>query len=89
MSDTMTASRIQKAVTDLAAETGSQWVKVTDLRERLAHVARTDLDRVLVGLYCDQKLNLVPRSAQQLLTRGDREAAVLVGGEAKHLVSWG
>lgn len=83
----MIASRIEKAVGDLAAETGWQFVSVTALRERLAHVARPDLDRVLTGLYCEQRVDLIPRSAQGLLTRADREAAVTCGGQAKHLVA--
>lgn len=87
--DSMIASRIEKSAGDLAAETGWEFVSVTALRERLSHIARADLDRVLVSLYCDQRVNLVPQSAQQLLTRADREAAVHVGGEDKHLVSWG
>ncbi len=34
-----------------------------------------------------QRVNLVPQANQQALTEADRESAVRIGGEAKHLIS--
>ena len=86
---TSTAGRIEWAVNILGdGETGAP-VSITDLRDMLADIATADLDVELIALYAAQRLNLVPRSCQQLLTTRDRAAAVEVGGERKHLVIWG
>jgi hypothetical protein len=38
-------------------------------------------------MYRAQEINLIPESNQQTLTDADRESALRVGGENKHLIS--
>jgi hypothetical protein len=38
-------------------------------------------------MYRTQQVNLVPQSNQQALTKADRDAALRIGGEAKHMIS--
>ncbi|MGH3248148.1 MAG: hypothetical protein ACRDOI_18385 [Trebonia sp.] len=71
---------------ELAAEPG-EFVKLRELRDRLSVVARPDLDSALEGMYRAQRINLVPQANQQALTDADRQSALRVGGEFKHLLS--
>jgi hypothetical protein len=75
-----------EAYHDLAAEPG-EFVKVRELRDRLSVIARTDLDSALERMYRAQRVNLVPQDNQQALTDADRQSALRVGGEFKHLLS--
>jgi hypothetical protein len=70
----------------LAAEPG-EFVKVRELRDRLSVIARPDLDSALERMYRAQRVNLVPQDNQQALTDADRQSALRVGGEFKHLLS--
>jgi hypothetical protein len=38
-------------------------------------------------MFTGQRVNLVPQSNQQALTIADRESALRIGGEHKHLIS--
>ena len=38
-------------------------------------------------MYRSQRVNLIPQSAQRTLTAEDREAALRIGAENKHLIS--
>jgi hypothetical protein len=69
------------------AEEPAQFVKLTDLRQRLADVPRADVDAALDRMYRSQRINLIPQSGQRLLTAEDREAALRIGGDNKHLIS--
>ncbi len=59
----------------------------TELRDRLSVIERTDLDSALERMYRAQRVNLVPQDNQQALTDADRQSALRVGGEFKHLLS--
>ena len=67
------------------------FVSIADLRDHTdpAGVYPDELAATLIRLYQDQKVNLVPASNQQILTGRERHAAILCGGERKHLVSIG
>ena len=54
----------------------------------LAALPAAHFDAAAIGLFRAQAVNLVPRSAQMLLTDADRAAAVRCGGEAKTLIAW-
>jgi hypothetical protein len=69
------------------AEEPAQFVRLADLRGRLADVPRADIDAALDRMFRSQRVNLVPQSGQRLLTTEDREAAFRIGGESKHLIS--
>lgn len=64
-----------------------EFVRLRELRQRLADISRTDLDSALTAMFAAQRINLIPRSNQQALSAADREAALRVGGEYKHLIS--
>ena len=81
-----TAARIEGGYRSLAAGAG-EFVRLRELRLRLADVARADLDSALVALFTAQRINLIPQENQQALTDADRESALRIGGENKHLIS--
>jgi hypothetical protein len=68
---------------------GSALVKLRELRLRLAGIPRTELDAALTEMFTARRVNLIPQSNQQALTAADRDAALRVGGEYKHLMSIG
>ena len=77
---------VLEAYPDLAAGR-SEFVKLRELRDRLSFIARPDLDLALERMYRAQRVNLVPQDNQQALTDADRQSALRVGGEFKHLLS--
>jgi hypothetical protein len=81
---------VEAAVIDayrgLAAGPG-EFVKLRELRERLPTILRADLNSALERMYRAQQINLVPQENQQVLTDADRESALRVGGEFKHMLS--
>jgi hypothetical protein len=72
---------------ELAAGEPGKFVKLRELRARLGDVPRGELDSALERLYRAQQVNLVPQANQQALTGADRESALRIGGEAKHMIS--
>ena len=80
------AARVTDGYQALAPATGA-FVKLRELRLRLADVTRADLDSALTALFTAQRINLIPESHQQALSTADRESAIRVGGEYKHLIS--
>jgi hypothetical protein len=80
------AELIRAVYLRLASEPG-KFVKLRELRAELSDVPRSELDSSLDGMYRAQQVNLVPQSNQQALTQADRESALRIGGEAKHLIS--
>ena len=79
-------ARIKDEYRSLASEPGD-FVKMHELRLRLRDVPRPDVDDALGRMYQEQRINLIPQSNQQTLTDADRESALWVGGEYKHLIS--
>ncbi|UBU09856.1 hypothetical protein [Nonomuraea gerenzanensis] len=78
-------SRVRGAYAELAASPGT-WVGLAGLREQLADVPRAQVDETLTRMERLPDVNLVPESNQKTLTPADREAAVLIGGQRKHLL---
>ena len=62
-------------------------VSLRELRLRLADVPRPRLDAALAAMFAAQRINLIPQSNQQALSAADRESALRIGGEYKHLIS--
>jgi hypothetical protein len=81
-----TAARIESAYRSLTVGVG-EFVRLRELRLRLPDISRADLDSALVALFTTQRINLIPQENQQALTVADRESALRVGGENKHLIS--
>ncbi|GGT23551.1 hypothetical protein ACFFV7_28885 [Nonomuraea spiralis] len=78
-------SRVRAAYAELAAEPGA-WVSLTPLRRLLPGVPKAEVDEALVLMERLPDVNLVPESNQKTLTPEDREAAVIIGEQDKHLL---
>ncbi|MGW2160253.1 hypothetical protein [Nonomuraea sp. NPDC001699] len=78
-------SRIRAAYAELAAQPGA-WVSLTRLRRLLTGMPKAAVDEALVLMERLPDVNLVPESNQKTLTPEDREAAVIIGGQDKHLL---
>jgi hypothetical protein len=80
------AELIRAAYLRLASGPG-KFVKLRELRVELSDASRDGLDSALEGMYRAQQINLVPQSNQQALTESDRESALRIAGEDKHMIS--
>jgi len=78
-------SRIRAAYAELAPR-GDAWVSLTRLRPLLGDVPKAEVDTVLVRMERLSDVDLVPESNQKTLTPQDREAAVVIGNQDKHLL---
>ncbi|GHH72851.1 hypothetical protein GCM10017673_28420 [Streptosporangium violaceochromogenes] len=81
-------ARIRTAYTELAPEAGA-WVSLTRLRPLLGDVARAQVDDVLTLMNRMPDVNIVPESNRKALSPQDRNAAVTIGDQEKHLLSIG
>jgi hypothetical protein len=79
-------ARVEAAYHALAPSRG-EFVKLTEVRERLADIPPPALDAALAAMFTARRVNLIPQSNQQALTAADRESALRIGGEHKHLIS--
>ena len=79
-------ARVAAAYQAVAAGPG-EFVRLRELRERLADIPRPGLDAALAAMFTVRRVNLIPQSNQQALTPADRESALRIGGEHKHLIS--
>jgi hypothetical protein len=89
---TATVEQIQsdiRAVYDqLAPDTGS-WVSLSRIRAKLAEtLPREQVDEALRKLERRPDVNLVPESNQKVLSKADRDAAVNIGDQDKHLIAF-
>ncbi len=80
------AARVEVGYRTLAPASG-EFVKLSELRLRLADIPRTDLDSALAVMFTTQRINLIPQENQQALSAADRDSALRIGGEYKHLIS--
>jgi hypothetical protein len=70
----------------LASEPGA-FVRLAELRDKLAGLPRDETDAALGRMYREQLINLIPQSNRRELTAEDRASALRIGGEDKHLIS--
>jgi len=77
---------IEDGYRSLAASPG-EFVSLRELRLRLPGRPRPDVDAALAALFTAQQINLIPQSNQRALSDADRDAALRIGGEHKHLIS--
>jgi len=64
-----------------------EFVKLRELRAHLTDIPRSALDGTLTSMFTARRVNLIPQANQSALTAEDREAALRLGGEHKHLIS--
>jgi hypothetical protein len=81
-----TEDRIRHAYASLTPRPGG-WVSLTRLRTELADTPRTELDAALHTLNRTSGVSLIPEENQKVLTAADRDAAIVIGDHAKHLLA--
>ena len=69
------------------SEKPGAYVGLRPLRESLADLRRADFDAALLRLVDEPGVYLEPEPKLRNLTKADRDAAINVGGEDKHLLS--
>lgn len=74
---------------DALKQYDGEFVKLTDMYRQLDQmgIGRGEQMQVMGQMYREQAINLVPQSNQQALTDLQRETAIQMGGESKHLIS--
>ncbi|MCW2651191.1 MAG: hypothetical protein JWR32_2167 [Mycobacterium sp.] len=77
---------VRDAYSRLARRPGG-WVGLVRLRAELPHLARSDVDAALIRMYQEPGISLIPEENQKVLTTADREAAVEIGDQDKHLIA--
>jgi hypothetical protein len=77
---------IREAYAALAGEPDG-WVRLADLRDQLDGLDRAEFDKALVALNRTKAVRIVPESDQKALTQRDRDAAVTIGNQARHLLA--
>jgi len=75
-------------------EVGTDHVMLSDLRRKLGDLPRSDVDAALTRMNRGDYDGpgdpvVVPQSNQKALTQADRDAAIHVGGQDKHAISFG
>ncbi|KUI26641.1 hypothetical protein AU196_07560 [Mycobacterium sp. IS-1742] len=78
--------RVRETYHRLAQRPGG-WVPLSRLRAELTDVGSVDLDGALVRLYQSPGVSLIPEENQKTLTQADRDAAIRIGNQPKHLIA--
>ncbi|MBU9765253.1 hypothetical protein FR943_15545 [Mycobacterium sp. TNTM28] len=78
--------RLRTAYAGLAARPGG-WVSLLRLRQAVPELPRPTVDAALISLYQQPGVSLIPEENQKVLTPDDREAAVAIGNQDKHLIA--
>lgn len=81
-----TGDRIRAAFHQLTPGHGD-YLMLSDLRSALPDISREDFDAHLARLNQDPNVHIVPESNQKVLTQQERDGAVHIGNQAKHLIS--
>lgn len=80
--------RVRAVYAKLAPEPRA-WVGLSALRDALNGESRGEVDQALRRLNRAADVNIIPESNQKVLTQDDRDAAVRIGGEDRHLIAIG
>jgi hypothetical protein len=78
--------RIRHAYASLTPRPGG-WVSLTRLRAELADASLAEVDAALHTLYRIPGVSLIPEENQKVLTAADRDAAIVIGDQDKHLIA--
>lgn len=79
--------RVRGAYRQLTQQPG-ELVSLTDLRPMVGGY-RPHVDAALLHLHRQRQAVLIPESNQKTLTTADRDAAIVIGDQAKHSISIG
>lgn len=77
--------RIVASYRELSGEPAN-WVPLLVLRKHLDGEDRTEVDKALTELHTTREVELIPETNQKTLSDDDREAALWLGGEYRHLI---
>ena len=78
--------QVRAAYAEVAPEP-STWVGLAALRNALNGESRGEVDQALHRLNRAADVNIIPESNQKMLTEEDRDAAIRIGGEDRHLIA--
>ncbi|MGV0813010.1 hypothetical protein ABQF34_13705 [Mycolicibacterium boenickei] len=78
--------QLRSAYAGLAARPGG-WVSLLHLRQAVPELTRPTVDAALISLYQQPGVSLIPEENQKVLTPADRDAAVEIGHQDKHLIA--
>jgi hypothetical protein len=81
-----TEDLIRNAYTKLTQRPGG-WVGLAHLRSELTDAPRPDVDAALHTLYRAPGVSLIREENQKALTTADHDAAIMIGGQNKHLIA--
>jgi hypothetical protein len=81
-----TEDRIRSAYANIVSRPGG-WVGLVELRSALSDVPRSDIDASLRTLFRAPGVSLIREENQKTLTAADAAAAVVIGGQEKHLMA--
>ncbi|GIF68531.1 hypothetical protein Ais01nite_65660 [Asanoa ishikariensis] len=80
--------RIRKAYAEIAVSAG-ELVSLAALRPRVTGAERAGVDAALVALSTAPDVRIVPESNQKTLSAEQRDAAVRIGNQDRHLIAIG
>lgn len=63
------------------------WVGLASLRGELPGFSKTEVDELLLRLFLERDIQLIPEENQKSLTHADHKAAIRIGREDRHLVA--
>lgn len=86
MPESSVEQEIRAAYADLSEQSGSTWVGLAKLRDRLGMFARADVDAALRRLSREPGVHVQAEANQQALTEADWQAGVTFGGSTRHLL---
>jgi len=78
--------RITEAYLTLSGGNWAKRVRLAQLREKLADVTRQELDETILGLQTQSKLVLYTLDNPNEITAQDKNAAILIGREPRHIL---
>lgn len=76
--------RIRSAYAELTDAAGGEWVRLADLRQKLAGISKRDFHTALKELFREPDVRLEPEPNSHRIKATDRDAAVTIGGEDRH-----
>lgn len=82
-----TTTQIRETYAALADHANSQWIPLSDLRDALIDIDRSEMDEALKALARgDRAVHLIAWDNQQALTGEQRAAALRFGGAEVHAI---
>ena len=88
--DVETEATVEDLIRDVYAKLTSRpggWVGLAHLRAELADAPRGDVDAALHTLHRTPGVSLIREENQKALTAADHDAAIVIGGQNKHLIA--